>query len=116
MNRMAFLAIAATLAAVVSAPASALTHRDSIYQACVRGGDTAAACACAADSYAEELTDRELAFYARINGRMNDQRALMTVMAEVGMSIPEVGALAAKLRRIQADVQNSCGVSTVGGR
>lgn len=116
MKRMAVFALATLFAGLVSLPASALTHRESIYQACVRGGDSAAACSCAADRYAEQLTDRELAFYARINGRMDNQRALMTVMNEVGMSIQEVGALAAKLRRVQADVSNSCGVSTVGGR
>lgn len=109
MKRLASAAAALVLSTALAAPAAALTHREQIYQACLRDGRSASACACTANRYAAELTDRELAFYARMIGRENDQRAMMAVMREVGLSLGEVGALARKLQRIEAEVNASCG-------
>lgn len=103
-----YAAAATALGALLAGAAWATTHRDAVYEACVREGKGVEPCACAADRYASQLSPKELAVYARIIGREGDSAYAMSVMSEVGMSVSEFAALASKMKTVEATIEAEC--------
>lgn len=104
-----FAALAVATAAV-AAPAFAGSHRDAVYAACVNEGGGAQPCTCLADRYAAELSDTDLAFYARMLGHSGDAQAMAQVMRELGLTPAEVGAIVRRQAAVDRRARADCGL------
>ena len=96
-------------AVALGLPAHADAHRDAVEAACVNDGGGASGCACLADRYEAEMSDAELAFYARLLSRSGDASAMAAIADELGLSAAEVGAAVRRQRDVDTAARRACG-------
>lgn len=105
--------LTAAAASILLAGIAAADTADEMAQLCIDEGQNPDDCRCVAEQLEEHLTENELAFMLRMGQlETRDQQAMMTVMAETGMTPEGMAEIARKMMEAEPTVREICGVSS----